>query len=175
MSYGFVTTRPGSVSGGNMGSCSSGLLIGQRIGIEAVGVWNITEIGTWGHRYLNSPAVIDMRLYTNDFVNGCPETLITNSSSGNLSWTETDPTIKYASLSGVYIDTTTYHSYWIVSRTQDANFMVYGTTPGQISFIMVGDWPTDPDVWHLVTKGVTDYANLYAVYSPYSIRTLFRP
>ncbi len=157
---GFQTSRPTATYGGDLGTGDNGYVFAQKFTCPSSGTKNFTEFGMWGG-VASGTGISDMRIYTDDAVNNCPETQVTNSSSGNLSWTETTFTIKYTALSSC--QGTGGVAYWLCHRLQDATLHVAGYTTGGTGVYLTTGWPTDAG-WHTHTDDTYDLSP-YVVYS----------
>jgi hypothetical protein len=163
---GFVTTRPDARYGDTN---TSGSLRAQKFVCGGVGSQEVTRIGGWMRAAGSvTPYHVRLAIFTHDAANDCPDTLVADSLSDELSLTyhvstELEHSFEYVTRPAL----TGGSTYWLaVIHDAAANWYVSRFASGGSGvYLSTFTYPTFPsgDGWHAHTNSTSD-VSLYAVY-----------
>jgi len=159
---GFVTERPDTRYGDTQGTFNETWIVASRFVAPGSGQLTITEIGLYAYQ---SPAPnVKLAIFTDDAVNGCPETMVSNSETGEITM-PTSMGIGYYTYTTCPV-VTGGNTYWIAVTSSDAieysRFASGGTTV-QSGSQTYGVWPS-ASAWEGFADSVRDYS-FYAKYT----------
>ena len=167
MSNGFLASSPSSRHGSSEYGWSSGQwAIAQKFTCPGSGSKNVTEIGAW-MRKQNSTLDMTIGIFTDDSVNGCPESLVANSEQ-SCSVSSTSMSKYYQSYSTKPVITGGV-DYWIAMQvygnTIDYLRTDYLSGSGYPSLHRSNTYPTWPtgSEWHTHTDDGSMDNGFYAV------------
>ncbi len=162
---GFVTVSPDTIYGDTT-IWATNLSEPQKFTAPGSGTIEVSEIGIWGQNYDQfSPLTFKLAIYTHDASNDCPETIVANSDTGNLSLS--GPSMQKKSYTyGTKPQLTGGTTYWLcMASVNSANWYYsdFATGGSTIERSFDGGWPPDAS-WHSHTDRAYD-TSIYAVYT----------
>lgn len=170
MANGFVTSSPAARHGDGTSSVyTSDWAHAQKFTTPA-DMGTVTEIGLWCSVDAGQTAVFKLGIFTHDAGNDCPEALVDNSDSGDLSQADSDATWdadKKKLFTYVTPPTLSPNTiYWIVFYTVGVylNFDRLATGGSSMHINSSGSYPT-PTEFHTHTDTAADIG-MYVVYTP---------
>jgi hypothetical protein len=165
MSNGFLDTTPGARHGNSALDHPANAAIAQHFIAPGSEILEIVEVGIWCSVDSGHTGYFHLGIFSDDTVNGCPEALISNSDSGELSQTNTSIAKKlftYSTKPQVMGGT----HYWLAGIIQNAYLNTDYFTSGGNTLSKPGltypTWPTGKQ-WETHTDRTWDLG-IYVVY-----------
>jgi len=165
MPNGFVTERPAARYGDGTFNSSATIVHVQKFVCPDSGTQEITEIGQWLSADVGETGYFKMAIFTDDAGNDCPESMVANSLTDELSWDTTTITCVYHTY-GTKPQLTGGVTYWIGHIAKDALLNMDRIATDGLGLYKTGTtYPTFPDgdAWHTHTDYEVDHS-YYAVY-----------
>ena len=168
MANGFLTSSPSARHGDNWGDMVVNYSVGGKFVAPGSGPLTLQEIGGWFSVDSSTTTAFRLAVFTHDAANNCPETMVANSESAELTHNTTSFVKKSHTYSGTKPVVTGGSTYWIVGLYADSNanlddFVAGGTTTAATG----GAYPTwaTGATWESGSDGAQDFS-YYAVYAP---------
>lgn len=173
---GFQTVAPDARYGTSYSSDSINAYEATKFTAPGSGTLTVTELGCWAYTSVDGGGNCRLAIFTHDAANNNPDTIVSNSDTGNLSLTTTPGFVKYT-YTGTQPTVTGGTVYWILihhdvnnnylSRISGSGTSVYGVHRYEVGY------PTE-DVFDACTEYASD-ASFYAVYEVPATSQFARP
>jgi hypothetical protein len=166
MANGFLTSSPGSRHGDTSRSWSpDNYCEAFKFTCPGTGIKEITEIGMWLSADSGQTTTFRFAIFTHDPVNNCPEAMVANSETGEVTHNTTTVTKKYYTYSAKPL-LTGGNDYWIAVMTADsyanADYLAAGSATNKYNAVTYPNWIFGAG-WHGAASS-TDDIGIYAVY-----------
>jgi len=167
---GFLTVRPDARFGADYVLISdTGSVMrsrAERFTMPGSGPYNITEIGAYLYEIATGTLGAKFAIFTDDNVNDCPEDMVENSESTEVTIDGSSYTLYYHTY-GTQPQLTGGTDYWLamIGESGSNDMRLSADTTGGLSLrtdVTYSTWPTEPD-WETNTSGVYT-TSLYAIY-----------
>lgn len=156
----FITTRPDARYGDQYATVTADLSAAIRFQCPGTGTIEISEIGYYG--YTSGTSVVHLGIFTDDAVNGNPDTLVTDSDSGEISVPGSAAVIYHTYSTAPQLTGGNY--YWLAVQGDGSNSYLSRFATGGTAVYRSDTYPTWPvaAAWDSITDSASDYS-LYAL------------
>lgn len=163
---GFVSVRPDAAYGDNTYYVGSDQNYCEKWVCPGSGDIEISEVGLYARSSGSANAVYQIGIFTHDSGNDCPNTLVSNSGTGEISWLDASFGIQYYTY-GTNPVLTGGDTYWFVLNTDNDKLYFYHYDTGRTSGDTISDYGSYPN-WSVSWSTHSDQTwdnSFYAVYA----------